>query len=73
MDALQKANEDMNILLNITDVPVQHLIYHQICTYAHAILVCLRDCPTYMRQVAIQTMDHINAATANILSPYIIP
>ena len=30
MDALQKANQDMNILLNITDVLIQCLRYHQI-------------------------------------------
>ena len=46
MDAVQKANEDMNILLNVTDVLMQHLRYHQIYTYAHTISAYLRDCLT---------------------------
>ena len=49
VDALQKTNEDINILFNIKDVITQHLRYHQIYTYGHTILAYLRDCPTYMR------------------------
>ena len=52
MDVLQKANQHMNILLNVTDVLTQCLRYHQIYTYAHTILAYLRDCLTYMKQVA---------------------
>ena len=52
IDALQKANEDVNKLFNIIDMLTQHLTYHQIYTYAHTILAYLRDCITYMRQVA---------------------
>ena len=37
------------------------------------ILACLRDSLTYMRQVAIHTMDYVYAATSNILSPDIPP
>ena len=36
-------------------------------------LAYLRDSFTYMRQVAIHTMDHVYAATINILSPDKIP
>ena len=73
MDALQKANEYMNILFNITDTLMQHLRYHQIYTYAHTILAYLRDCLTYMRQVATHTMDYVDAVMTNILSPDILP
>ena len=73
MDALQKANKDMNILFNITDILLQHLKYHQIYTYAHTILTHLRDCLKYMRQVATDTMDYVDAATTNVLSPDILP
>ena len=37
------------------------------------ILAYLRDALTYMRQVAIHTMDYVDAATTNILSPDILP
>ena len=39
----------------------------------HTILAYLRDSLTYMRQVAIHTMDYAEAATTNILSPDILP
>ena len=37
------------------------------------ILAYLRDSLIYMRQVAIHTMDYVDAATTNILSPGILP
>ena len=37
------------------------------------ILAYLRDSLTYMRQVAIHTMDYVDAATTIILSPDILP
>ena len=37
------------------------------------ILAHLRDSLTYIRQVAIHTMDYVDAATTNILSPDILP
>ena len=49
INALQKANQDMNILLNITDVLTQCLRYHQIYTYACIIYTYLRVCPKYMK------------------------
>ena len=52
IDALQKANTDVNILFNITDILTQCVGYQQIYTYACTILVYLRDSFTYMRQVA---------------------
>ena len=69
----QKANENGNTLFTITDIITQHLRYQQICIYIHTILAYLRDSLMYMRQVAIQTMYYINAATTNILSPNILP
>ena len=66
-------NEDVNILFNSTDILTQHLRYQQIYTYAHTILAYLRDFPMYMKQIATFTMDYINAAMTNILSPNILP
>ena len=69
LDALQKVNEDINILFNITDILTHHLRYHQIYTYAHTILTYLRYCLTYMRQVATHTMGFVDEAMTYILSP----
>ena len=73
MDALQKANQNIDILLNVTDVLTQHLRNHQMYICAHTIFSYLRDCLTYMKQVATHTMDYMDTATTNILSPDICP
>ena len=73
MDALQKVNQDINILLNITDVLTQCLRYNQIYTYTCTIFAYLRDFLIYMKQVATLTMDYVDAATTNILLPDILP
>ena len=73
MDSPQKVNEDVNILFNITDILTQCLRYQQIYTYTYNLLSYLRDPLMCMRQVAIQTMDYINAAMTNILSPNLVP
>ena len=44
-------------------------MYIYMCT----ILAYLRDSLMYMRQAAIYTIDHVDAATTNILSPDILP
>ena len=72
MDAIQNVNEDVNTLFNITDILTQYLRYQEIYTYAHTILAYLRDSLTYMRQVAIQTMDYVDTDMTDILSPYYI-
>ena len=75
MDALQKASKDKNMLFNIMDILTQHLRYHQIYTYAHTILAYLRDYLTHMNQVTTHThtMDYVDVAMSNILSPNILP
>ena len=73
MDALQKSSQDINIILSITDVLIQCLRYHQIDTYAHTTFACLSDCFTYMKQVTTHTVDYVDAATTNVLSPNILP
>ena len=45
IDALQKANQDIDILLNILDVLTQHLRCHQIYTYAHTIFTYPKGFP----------------------------
>ena len=72
MDTLQGSNEDLDRLFNITEVLTQHIWYWQMYIYMHTILAYLRDFVTYMRQVAIHTVDCMDAATTNVLSPDIL-
>ena len=73
IDPLQRSNEDLDRLLNITEVLTQCITYQQMYIYMNTILAYLRDSLTYMRQIAIHTMNYVDAATTNILSPDIIP
>ena len=72
MDALQRSNEDLNSLFNIAEALTQSIRYQQMYIYLCTILAYLRDSLTYIRQVAIHTMDYVGAATTNILSPEIL-
>ena len=39
----------------------------------HSILAILRDSLYYMRQIAMHTVDYIDAATTGIVSPHVLP
>ena len=73
IDALQRSHEDLNRLFNITDVLTQNIRYQQIYNYMCTILPYLRISLTYMRQVALHSMDYVDMVTTNILSPNILP
>ena len=70
IDAFQRSNEDLTKCFNITEDLTQ---YQQMYIYVCTILAYLRDSLTYMRQVAIHTMEYGDATTTNILSPDILP
>ena len=69
MDVLQRLNENSDRLFNITDVLTQCIRYQQMYIYMCTILAYPNDSLTYMRQVAVHTMDYVDAATTNVLSP----
>ena len=73
IDALQRSNEDLDKLFNITDVLIQCIRYQQIYIYMHIILAYLTDSLTYTRQVTIHIMDYVDPATTNVLSSDILP
>ena len=58
MNALQRSNEDLDRLFNITEVLMQCITYQQMYIYMLIILTYLRKSVTYMRQVAIHMMHH---------------
>ena len=73
MDDLQRSNEDLDRLFNITKVVTKCINYTQMYNYMCTILAYLGDCLIYMRQVGIPMMDYVDAATTNVLSPEILP
>ena len=63
----------MKILFNITNqlatqVQVQNIILH-----LRAMLVNLRDCLHFMKQLANHILEYIDATTTGTLMPHLIP
>ena len=73
IDAPQGSNENLYKLFNITEVVTQLIKYQKMYIYMHNILAYLRNSLTYMRQVAIHTVDYVDEAIINVLSPDILP
>ena len=55
IDALQRSNEDLNPVFNITEVLTQHIRYQQMYIYTHTVLAYLRDSLTYIMYVTTHT------------------
>ena len=70
---IQRSTEDLNRLFNNTEFLTQCIIYQQMYIYMCTILAYLRNSLTHMRHITIHTMDYVDAATTNILSPEILP
>ena len=73
MNAAEKTHQDVTTLYNLTHSLYSSLSYQQIVLHICSILANLRDSLYYMREVALHTMDYIDAATTGILSPHVLP
>ena len=73
LDTTEKTHQDITTLYNIMHSLYISLSYHQIILHIRTILANLWDSLCYMREIAIHTMDYIDAATTgNTLSTYTI-
>ena len=72
MDTLERTHQDITALYNITGSLYNSLSYQQIILHVCSTLVNLRDSLYYMRDVATQTMDYMDAAITGILSPHVL-
>ena len=73
MNTVERIQQDITTLYNITSALYTSLNYQQILLHICSILANLRDLLYYVRQVTIHVMDYIHAATTGILSPHILP
>ena len=73
MEAVERTHHDITTLDNIMSSLYTCLNYQQIILQICSILANLRDSLYYMRQVAMQSMDYIDAATTGILPPHVLP
>ena len=73
MNAAGKTPQDVTTLYNFTHSLYSSLSYQQIVLHIWSIFANLRDSLYYLREVALHTMDYIDAATTGILPPHIQP
>ena len=73
MEAVQRTHNDVTTLFNITSLLYSCINYQHILFHFHSILANLRDSLYYIRQIAMNAMDYIDAATTDILLPHGLP
>ena len=66
-------HKDVMTLYNIMHSLHNSLSYQQIVLHIWSILANLWDSLYYLREVAMHTMDYIDAATTGILLPHVLP
>ena len=73
MDTTEKTHQDITTLYNIMHSLYSSISYQQIVLHIRFILANLQDALHYMREIALHTMDYVDATTTGILSPHILP
>ena len=73
MDTTEKTHQDITTLHSITYSLYSSISYQQIVLHIRSVLANLQDSIHYMREIALHTMDYVDAATTGILSPHILP
>ena len=73
MDVVERTHQDIIMLYNITSLLYTSLNYQHIVLDICSILANFRDSLYYVRQVAMHSMDYIDAATTGKLSPHVLP
>ena len=73
MDVVERTNQDVPMLYNITSSLYNSLNYQQIVLHICSILANLRDSLYNQREVVMHAMDYIDAATTGVLSHHVLP
>ena len=69
---VDKMVQDVNNLYNSTTLLYTSLSYHQLVLHIRSALANLWDSISYIRTVSMYTMDYVNAATTETLSPHVL-
>ena len=70
---LTKSNEDIRALFNITNQLATQVQVQNIVLHLRAMLVNLRDCLHFMKQLANHILEYTDTATTGTLTPHLIP
>ena len=70
---LNKSNEDIRALFNITNQLATQVQVQNIVLHLRAMVANLRDCLHFMEQLANHILEYIDTATTGTLTPHLIP
>ena len=70
---LTKSDEDIRALFNITNQLATQVQVQNILLHLRGMLVNLRDCLHFMKQLANHILEYIDTATTGTLTPHPIP
>ena len=70
---LTRSNKDIRALFNITNQLAMQVQVQNIVLHLRAMLVNLRDCLYFMKQLANHVLEYIDTATTGSLTPHLIP
>ena len=73
MDAVRATSHDINNLYSLTRSLATNINFHQMILHIRSIFANLCDSLTYIQTVSTHTMDYIDAATSETLSPHVLP
>ena len=72
IQAVQRTHNNVTTHFNIISSIYIHINYQQVLIHVCSILANLREFLYYMSQIAMHTMDYIEAATTGISSPHVL-
>ena len=73
MDAVRATSHDINNLYNLTTSLATSINVHQLILHIRSVFANLHDSLNYIQTVFTHTMEYINAATSETLSPHVLP
>ena len=73
MDKVNITSHDIHNLYNQTTSLATSISFHQLILHIRSVLANLHDSLCYIRMVSTHTMDYIDTATSETLSPHILP
>ena len=73
MDAVRATSHDVNNLYNLTTSLATSINFHQLILHIRSVFANLHDSLNYIQMVSTHTMDYIDAATSETLSPHVLP
>ena len=73
IDAMLTTSQDINSLYNLTTSLAASINFNQMIQNIRSMFANLWDSLHYLRMVSTHTMEYIDAATSDILSPHVLP